>query len=899
VCALTEVRCGSQAFCQRIKHQGKRLNPVYLKHISKAWTRNGLRFHREIANFVAAQWPIVNDPEKRPFISVMDVKDFATGTNANDVFYPDSTDWTFDNMEMDEVVVWHPNDNLPPSLGGPKAIVAGVTLPPNTTSSCHTVQPLSLMEQFIPSVISEHGAQGSMWWTNVLNGHFVNRATLAHDDDSSGIPYREPEEGQTVVVDRAFPVARHPTQPEFTAVVDLYIDPRGTEMRVQHWSDTCCLAEPLTLSSEPLPPAYFKGYKAPTVFESADLQTPAATPPSTPRLVHRTAGSAAGTPTDQPASSSNHMNEDFEPPSFAGVASRIGGEDAPTPPSTRLRSKSPPIDARTQGIPEEQQQTEPATSGTEASPTSEADEDTNAGRSPVNNVTMEGNAEEVPDFLAPDPSTSPYHSPRLVAPSAQDQQQTAPQFGRPSANDPSPGTPSPATAANQPVATAHAAGPGTAIAQAQPSASPFGSGVGNLFETGPPKQAVSIFATPAPIATHRGFEPIPTQVAGPALPPPTVPSATTQGIPPPPPQTPAQLEAAAKAKKLFDELEYAYGEAPQPVRGCPGTYVVRQPSDGLYRLWRNNSATDQDELTYLAEQAEGAGEPKAKRKQRCDADSWQNAVITVQGVYPPTGEAINVIDIPGHQSGEYSYVLSVAVMGGAAPLQPKPSSVLSGRRVNQQGLLVLYAAIRDRFDQQSAQWMDSWAIGKLNRDCCVAHLAGLCNDADCRRVHLKWSASEISSGSGTEITRHYNDRKAHRFDGPMAPMDERQPRGDGLAAAELMWQTTNASIDTNHRHVLQQFKRPGDSTPRRNTCSASANPQLYVAPTADVAQVAADRTNIGKLAAASYTWGRVQAALATGGDIDVSQSPDPIAVDAATTALEQLLQRTAGAPSQQ
>jgi len=133
----------------------------------------------------------------------------------------------------------------------------------------------------------------------------------------------------------------------------------------------------------------------------------------------------------------------------------------------------------------------------------------------------------------------------------------------------------------------------------------------------------------------------------------------------------------------------------------------------------------------------------------------------------------------------------------------------------------------------------------------------------------------------------------------MSPMDARQPRGDGLAVSELMWQATTAtSIDTVHRHVLQQFKRAGNSTPRRNTRSATANPQPYVAPLHDVAQAAADRTSIGNLAAASDTWGRVQAALATGGDIDVSRKPDQNAVDAATATLEQLLQRTAAASAQ-
>jgi len=215
-----------------------------------------------------------------------------------------------------------------------------------------------------------------------------------------------------------------------------------------------------------------------------------------------------------------------------------------------------------------------------------------------------------------------------------------------------------------------------------------------------------------------------------------VPSATVQDIPPPPPQTPAQREAAEKARVLFEELQYAFKHPPQPVVGSPGTFVVRDPGSGEYRLWRSDSATDQDELTDMAELAEGAGEPRNKRKQRCDADSWQNAILTLRGVYPPSGEIIEVDRIPGDQAGEYTYEIGVAIMGGAAPLEPKASSVLSGRQITQQALLVLYTTCRNRFDRQSAQWMDTWASGKLDRESCVAHLAGRCNNPGCRRVHI-------------------------------------------------------------------------------------------------------------------------------------------------------------------
>ena len=92
-----------------------------------------------------------------------------------------------------------------------------------------------------------------------------------------------------------------------------------------------------------------------------------------------------------------------------------------------------------------------------------------------------------------------------------------------------------------------------------------------------------------------------------------VPSATVADIPPPPPQTPAQREAAEKAKALFEELEYAFKHPPQPVIGAEGTYVVRDPGSGVYRLWRSDSATDRDELTDRAELAEGADDPKTKR----------------------------------------------------------------------------------------------------------------------------------------------------------------------------------------------------------------------------------------------------------------------------------------------
>ena len=130
-------------------------------------------------------------------------------------------------------------------------------------------------------------------------------------------------------------------------------------------------------------------------------------------------------------------------------------------------------------------------------------------------------------------------------------------------------------------------------------------------------------------------------------------------------------------------------------------------------------------------------------------------------------------------------------------------------------------------------------------------------------------------------------------------MDERQPRGDGLAVSEFMGQNSTAtSMDTVHRHVLQQFKRGSDSTPRRNNRSSTANPQPYIAPLHDAAQAAADRTSIGNLAAASNTWGCVEAAIATGADIDVSWKPNQDEIDAATATLEQLLQRTAAAAVQ-
>ena len=398
---------------------------------------------------------------------------------------------------------------------------------------------------------------------------------------------------------------------------------------------------------------------------------------------------------------------------------------------------------------------------------------------------------------------------------------------------------------------------------------------------------VATTATGQPASTsRRGFKPTQTcmdglhalmgRTAAPAPPPAAAPAATAQDIPPPPPQTPAEREAARQAKATFEALEYAYGHPPQPVVGEPGTYVVRDPGTGRYHLWRGDSATDQDTLIDMADLAEGANEPRSKRKQRCDGDSWQNAMLTVRGVYPPTGEIVELNQIPGNRTGEYTYEVAAAVMGGAATLQPKASSVLSGRQITRQSLLVLHSACRNRFDRQAAEWMDTWANGKLERENCIAHLAGRCHNPNCRRVHLSWSNSEISGEGGTDITRHYNDRSAPRFDGPMSPMGERKPRGDGLAVAELMGQTaTDSSIDTVHRHVLQQFRRGSDSTPRRDNRSAVANPQPNIAPIHSAAQAAADRTSIVNLAAASSTWKIVQEAIATGAEIDMSSTAQP------------------------
>jgi hypothetical protein len=130
-------------------------------------------------------------------------------------------------------------------------------------------------------------------------------------------------------------------------------------------------------------------------------------------------------------------------------------------------------------------------------------------------------------------------------------------------------------------------------------------------------------------------------------------------------------------------------------------------------------------------------------------------------------------------------------------------------------------------------------------------------------------------------------------------MGERKPRGDGLAEAELMGQTaTDSSIDTVHRHVLQQFKRGSDSTPRRDNRSAVANPQPNIAPIHSAAQAVADRTSIVNLAAASSTWKIVQEAIATGAEIELLQPPTQAEIDSTATALEQLLQRTAAASAQ-
>ena len=127
-------------------------------------------------------------------------------------------------------------------------------------------------------------------------------------------------------------------------------------------------------------------------------------------------------------------------------------------------------------------------------------------------------------------------------------------------------------------------------------------------------------------------------------------------------------------------------------------------------------------------------------------------------------------------------------------------------------------------------------------------------------------------------------------------MGERQPRGDGLAIAEHMGpDVTASSIDTVHRHVLQQFKRGKDSTPRRNNRSSNENPQPYRVPVHGASEAAADRTSINHLAAASNAWGVVQAAITTGEDINMSWKPNQDDIESTAAALEQLLKRTAEA----
>ena len=134
----------------------------------------------------------------------------------------------------------------------------------------------------------------------------------------------------------------------------------------------------------------------------------------------------------------------------------------------------------------------------------------------------------------------------------------------------------------------------------------------------------------------------------------------------------------------------------------------------------------------------------------------------------------------------------------------------------------------------------------------------------------------------------------------MAPMGERRPRGDGLAIAEHMGpDTTDASVDIHHRHVLQQFKRGRDSTPRGNTRSSTANPQIYVAPTHGASEAAADRKGIKRLAAANSAWVVVPTAAATGGDIDMSWELNEDDIEPTVTAMEELLQRIAAASSTQ
>ena len=533
------------------------------------------------------------------------------------------------------------------------------------------------------------------------------------------------------------------------------------------------------------------------------------------------------------------MDEEVAPPSFAG---NLTGS------STNPKASSASTGNRTD-LQENQQQATAEATGTGNSPNSEAEGSTTENQSPADKeATEQGTGGMGPDFLAPDTPSSPDRSPQEAATMA-DLIAT--------------------TAGGPPVPT-----PRRRFRPTQTCMDGIHALMGTTAAP-PPPPAVAIAAT----AKH--------------IPPPPLRA-------PPQAQTPAEREAELEAAKTFEALEYAFGHPPQPLAGEPGTYAVRDPSSGRLCLWRNSSATDQDTLNDMADRAEDATEPRSKRKQRCDEDSWQNAILTVKAVYPPTGATIDVSEVPINRTGEYTYRVAAAVMGSAATLQPKSSSAISGRDISRQSLLVLYTTCPNRFDRQSTEWMDSWSKRKLERESCIAYLAGRCNNPNCRRVHISWSGSEISGEQGTDATRFYNDREAPRLEGPMSPMDEPRPRGDGLAVADLMGPaTTDASIDTVHRHVLQQFRRGSDSTPRRDNRSAVANPQPNRESIYSAAQAATDLESIGNLAAASSTWNIVQRAIATGADIDVQQQqPSQSEIDANATALEQLLRRTAAAVAQ-
>ena len=268
------------------------------------------------------------------------------------------------------------------------------------------------------------------------------------------------------------------------------------------------------------------------------------------------------------------------------------------------------------------------------------------------------------------------------------------------------------------------------------------------------------------------------------------------------------------------------------MEGDPTTWVVRDTAKDRWRLWHSGTPSDVDELRDRAQERENAGNKSSKRKQRFDSDTWLSAGSILEAAHPASNRRVDIGDIHWDVAGEFIYRIKLASLGAPVPLEAKPSAILAGRWFPVQTLIVVYALQRQRFDSNARAWLDMWVPNSLQTQVCTASLAGRCNDPNCGRIHPSWTCSEISSDGPASIHRAYFDRGAERTSGPIAGANERSPWGDGLALAHLMDQKhTNASIDEDSSHLLNQFERH-EGTPRKDYRSSAPNEQVRALPTA-------------------------------------------------------------------